>query len=133
MVVLISTNGVASMNLHETSSISDKTVNVVGDKCSKLSIEISQNMTGLIGGIPEHSVVIANTCVSDCVISNIHVACGKFSSAILINPTTFKRLEYNDCLVNNGQPLSGGAVISFKYANTFPYELSVSNAMVVCK
>ncbi|GAU28293.1 hypothetical protein TSUD_256210 [Trifolium subterraneum] len=83
-----------------------------------------------MGGIPVHTVLIANTCVNGCVISNIHVACGKFSSVLLIDPTKFKRLEYNDCLVNGGRPLANGAVISFKYVNSFRYDLSVSK--VVC-
>jgi hypothetical protein len=69
--------------------------------------------------------------VSGCDISDIHVACGMFSSAILVNPfSKFKRLAYNDCLVNDGKPLANEAVISFKYATTFQYNLTVSS--VVC-
>jgi len=49
----------------------------------------------------------------------------------LINPNIFKRINYNDCLVNGGKTLANGAIISFKYANTFSYPLSVSS--VRCK
>jgi hypothetical protein len=102
----------------------------IDDKCSKESIAIRQGPTAPIGGIPTYTVEIQNTCVSGCDISDIHVACGMFSSAILVNPFKFKRLQYNDCLVNDGKSLANGAVISFKYATTFQYNLTVSS--VVC-
>ncbi|RDX75418.1 Protein TAPETUM DETERMINANT 1, partial [Mucuna pruriens] len=102
------------------------------DKCSKSSIQINQSpMAPLPSGIPTYTVEIANTCVSGCNISNIHVNCGMFNSAILINPNIFKRLRYNDCLVNNGMPFRNGAIISFKYANNYAYSLSISS--VVCE
>ncbi|KAF5796626.1 hypothetical protein HanRHA438_Chr08g0365921 [Helianthus annuus] len=68
-----------------------------------------------------------NVCTTGCDISSIHLTCGWFSSARLINPRVFKRLRYNDCLVNNGNRLANGHTISFQYANTFRYPLSVSS------
>lgn len=101
------------------------------ENCGKSTIQINQSPTDpLPSGIPTYTVEIVNTCVTDCAISNIHVACGMFSSATLINPNIFMRLSENDCLVNGGNPISSGGVISFKYANTFSYPLSVSS--VVC-
>ncbi|KAK2378144.1 protein TAPETUM DETERMINANT [Trifolium repens] len=127
MVVLMSTNG-AARKLAETSS-SFTTRNIV-DKCSKSSIQIRQGSTALIGGIPAFNVEIQNTCEGDgCVISEIHVACGKFSSAIIVNPTKFQRLKYNDCIVNGGKPLASEALVNFKYANSFQYPLSVSSVV----
>ncbi|KEH20989.1 hypothetical protein MtrunA17_Chr8g0386081 [Medicago truncatula] len=84
-----------------------------------------------MNGIPTHTVEISNTCLRGCNIFDIHVACGKFGSVRLINPNIFKRLKYNDCLVNGGKTLANGATISFKYANTFSYPLSISS--VRCK
>ncbi|KAK1567231.1 hypothetical protein Q3G72_009615 [Acer saccharum] len=102
-----------------------------GERCSSSDIVISQGATGpLPSGIPTYTVEIMNACVTGCDISGIHINCGWFSSAHLINPKIFKRLAYNDCLVNNGKPLLNGATLSFQYANTFPYPLSVSS--VVC-
>ncbi|KAH1126301.1 Protein TAPETUM DETERMINANT 1 [Glycine max] len=102
-----------------------------GEKCSKSDIVINQGPTApLPSGIPTYTVEIMNMCVSGCDISKIHLRCGWFSSARLINPKLFKRLRYNDCLVNDGRPLINGATISFQYANTFLYPLSVSS--VVC-
>ena len=102
-----------------------------GDKCSKSDIVISQGPTApLPSGIPTYTVEIMNMCVSGCEIAGIHLRCGWFSSARLINPKVFKRLRYNDCLVNDGKPLVNGGTISFQYANTFLYPLSVSS--VVC-
>ncbi|KAK7315719.1 hypothetical protein VNO77_34288 [Canavalia gladiata] len=97
------------------------------EKCNKNVIEIHQSPVGTLpNGIPLYGVEIANTCLSGCNVSNIHLSCGSFSSAILINPRIFKRLRYNDCLVNNAQSLPNGHILSFRYANTYPYALSVS-------
>ncbi|KAL1068733.1 hypothetical protein V6Z11_D12G217500 [Gossypium hirsutum] len=102
-----------------------------GEKCSKADIVINQGPTApLPSGIPTYTVEILNVCVSGCDISGIHLTCGWFSSARLINPKIFKRLRYNDCLVNDGKPLINGGTLSFQYANTFLYPLSVSR--VVC-
>ncbi|PWA21869.1 TPD1 protein [Artemisia annua] len=94
--------------------------------CSKENIYISQGqMSPLPNGIPTYTVLIQNICMSDS-ISDIHLTCGWFSSARLINPNVFKRISYDDCLVNNGNPISPGQTIAFQYANTYPYPLSVS-------
>ncbi|XP_076898018.1 TPD1 protein homolog 1-like [Bidens hawaiensis] len=99
-----------------------------GDKCSKSDIVISQGPTSpLPSGIPAYTVEIMNVCTTGCDISAIHVSCGWFSSARLINPRYFKRLRYNDCLVNGGKPLLNGRTVSFQYANTFSYPISVTS------
>ncbi|KAE9446034.1 hypothetical protein C3L33_21997, partial [Rhododendron williamsianum] len=100
-------------------------------KCSTSDIVINQGPTSpLPSGIPTYTVEIMNVCVTGCDISGIHLSCGWFSSARLINPRVFKRLHYNDCLVNAGRPLVNGRTVSFQYANTFRYPLSVSS--VIC-
>lgn len=97
-------------------------------KCSKEDIVIYQGQVApLPSGIPAYSVEIMNMCANDCNIANIRVHCGWFSSARLINPTVFRRIGYDDCLVNDGQALGPGSVVSFQYANTFCYPLSVSS------
>ncbi|KDP22578.1 hypothetical protein JCGZ_26409 [Jatropha curcas] len=102
-----------------------------GEKCTKADIVINQGPTApLPSGIPTYTVEIMNVCVTGCDISGIHLTCGWFSSARLINPKIFKRLRYNDCLVNDGKPLVNGGTLSFEYANTFHYPLSVSS--VIC-
>ncbi|XP_010448494.1 PREDICTED: protein TAPETUM DETERMINANT 1 isoform X1 [Camelina sativa] len=103
----------------------------IGDKCKSTDIVVNQAATEpMPSGIPGYTVEITNMCMSGCVISRIHISCGWFSSAKLINPRVFKRLHYDDCLVNNGKPLPYGSTLSFHYANTFPYPLSV--AFVTC-
>ncbi|KAK8710796.1 hypothetical protein V6N13_146106 [Hibiscus sabdariffa] len=99
-----------------------------GEKCSKADIVINQGATSpLPNGIPTYTVEIMNVCVTGCDIWGIHLNCGWFSSARLINPKTFRRLRYNDCLVNDGKPLINGGTLSFQYANTYLYPLSVSH------
>ncbi|KAK8472713.1 hypothetical protein PHAVU_002G284300 [Phaseolus vulgaris] len=103
---------------------------ITEEQCSKNSIRVSQSQTSpLPSGIPQFTVDIANTC-SNCKISGIHVNCGMFSSATLIDPKIFRRLANNDCLVNDGKPLNSGAIVSFRYAQSFSFPLSVSS--VVC-
>ncbi|XP_021908952.1 TPD1 protein homolog 1-like [Carica papaya] len=104
---------------------------IITERCYKSDLRINQGPTPpLPNGIPTYTVEIVNMCVTGCNISNIHLKCGWFSSVRLINPTIFKRLSYDDCLVNDGNPLVGGATMDFQYANTFMYPLSVSS--LVC-
>ncbi|KAL4192032.1 hypothetical protein AMTRI_Chr06g170220 [Amborella trichopoda] len=103
----------------------------VDDSCSKEDIVVYQGPTApLPSGIPTYTVQVLNVCASGHPISAIHLACGWFSSARMVNPSTFRRLGYNDCLLNDGGPLAPGSSLSFQYANTYRYPLSVSS--VVC-
>jgi hypothetical protein len=106
------------------------------DRCSsKNEISVAQGPAGTLpSGIPQFSVEIANT-NSQVPIANIHLNCKEFSSAILVNPEIFKRIGVDDSLVNDGRALSPGAALSFKYANTKQYPLSVDPAkcyLVLC-
>lgn len=108
--------------------VDDGDGNRIGTGCSKDDIVIYQGqLPPLPSGIPSYTVQITNMCASDCSIADIRLYCGWFSSARLINPRVFRRVRYNDCLVNDGQPLGPGITISFQYANTFRYPLSVSS------
>ncbi|KAL1559985.1 TPD1 protein 1 [Salvia divinorum] len=97
--------------------------------CSKDSILVFQGQTTpLPNGIPTYTVDVENVCISDsCTISDIHLSCSWFSSARTINPAVFRRLDYDDCLVNDGQPLYPGQTVSFQYAETYKYPLAVSS------
>ncbi|XP_060673075.1 protein TAPETUM DETERMINANT 1-like [Ziziphus jujuba] len=100
----------------------------IGAKCSKSDIMVVQSQgPPKYNGIPTYVVEILNRSPNGISISDIHVNCGWFSSADLINPNTFKRLKYNDCLVNGGRPLRAGYALSFTYTTTFKYPLSVSS------
>ncbi|ESQ33526.1 hypothetical protein EUTSA_v10009407mg [Eutrema salsugineum] len=102
--------------------------NRIGQDCSKDDIVVFQGSTvPLPNGVPAYTVQIFNACVSGCKIAEIHVSCGWFSSVRLVNPRVFRRLCYDDCLVNDGQPLAPGQTLSFQYANSFSYPLSVSS------
>ncbi|XVE87643.1 hypothetical protein DITRI_Ditri19aG0004300 [Diplodiscus trichospermus] len=116
----------AARKLQQSSEEGDD--NRIGTACSKDDIVIFQGSTApLPNGIPSYTVQILNVCASGCSISNIHVSCGWFSSVRLVNPTVFRRLYYDDCLVNNGEPLGPGECLSFQYANSFSYPLSISS------
>ncbi|XP_004250560.1 TPD1 protein homolog 1-like [Solanum lycopersicum] len=111
----------------------DGSENRIGEgTCSNNFIQVNQGPSAsLPSGIPTYTVIVLNACYSgSCSISNIHLSCGWFSSARLINPRIFRRLNYNDCLVNDGQPLAAGESLTFSYANTYPYKLAVSS--IVC-
>ncbi|KAL3728758.1 hypothetical protein ACJRO7_033350 [Eucalyptus globulus] len=103
------------------------------ERCSERDITINQASVGMQpSGIPIFSVEIKNECSSACTIANVHLHCGEFSSDNLIRPEIFKRLDYDDCLVNNGAALSPGQILSFKYSTTrmnpSPFQMSTSLA-----
>ncbi|KAF8030477.1 hypothetical protein BT93_E2806 [Corymbia citriodora subsp. variegata] len=104
-------------------------MNRIGSSCSKDDIVISQGPASpMPHGIPQFIVLILNVCASDCTIADIHVRCGWFSSVRLVNPRVFRRVYYDDCLVNDGNSLGPGESLSFKYSNSFQYPMSVSSA-----
>lgn len=108
-------------------------IGLIAEMCTKFDISIFQGSgSPLPNGIPTFSVQIFNLCTVGCPISNVHVACGWFASAKLINPKVFRRLNFNDCLVNDGKPIAYGDSITFQYANSFEYQMRVETA-VTCK
>ncbi|KAL5729268.1 hypothetical protein ACHQM5_002242 [Ranunculus cassubicifolius] len=96
-------------------------------ECTNRDISISQSKDSS-SGIPQYIVFIVNTCVSGCAPSNIHLRCGWFASARMVNPKTFKRLNYDDCLLNQGKTLKTTQVIRFTYSNSFMYPLPFKSA-----
>nr|ADE76538.1 unknown [Picea sitchensis] len=96
-------------------------------KCSNRDISITQ-YPDTSSGIPEYIVQIVNTCMHGCAPSNIHLHCGWFASAKVLNPNTFRRTAYDDCLVNAGRPLKPSQIIRFAYENSFMYPLSFKSA-----
>ncbi|KAI5066813.1 hypothetical protein GOP47_0017341 [Adiantum capillus-veneris] len=96
-------------------------------RCTAEDILIVQGAEGPgPDGIPIFRVNIYNLCEDGCAGGDIHVACGWFASAIVVDPTLFRRVVYDDCVVNGGRPLAGDRMLSFRYANSAPYSLSVS-------
>lgn len=95
--------------------------------CTNKDISISQSK-GSTSGIPQYIVQIVNTCVSGCAPHDIHLHCGWFASARIINPRLFKRLSFDDCLVNGGKPLASSQIIRFTYSNSFMYPLEFKSA-----
>lgn len=92
-------------------------------RCTNRDLSISQSKGSSIG-IPQYIVEIVNTCVHGCATSNIHLHCGWFASAKMVNPNTFKRLSYDDCLVNGGRPVKTNQIIRFTYSNSFMYPIT---------
>ncbi|XP_018682856.2 TPD1 protein homolog 1-like [Musa acuminata AAA Group] len=122
------------LQVDEGTSSSSSSTDRVGDGCSKDDIVVHQGATPpLPSGIPTYTVVVLNLCPSrgGCAMAHIHLTCGAFSSARLVNPRIFRRLRVNDCLLNDGRPLPSGSSISFQYANSFSYPLAVSNASCI--
>lgn len=106
----------------------NRRLRAIGNICTKRDISISQSRDSS-SGIPEYIVQIVNTCMSGCAPSNIHVHCGWFASAKIVNPKVFRRVAYDDCVVNGGRPLKSSQVIRFTYDNSFMYPLSFKSAI----
>ncbi|GLJ47717.1 hypothetical protein SUGI_1007740 [Cryptomeria japonica] len=104
----------------------------IGQGCAKEDIVVNQSPESpMPNGVPSYSVEIQNLCSTGCSIAQVHVTCGWFSSAVEIDPKLFKRLSYNDCLVNNGRPIKAGGSVSFVYAQTYKYPIAVSSVKCV--
>ncbi|XP_056688139.1 TPD1 protein homolog 1-like [Spinacia oleracea] len=98
------------------------------NKFSKVDLIINQAPGApLPSGIPTYSVGIVNVCASGCAISQIHLCYGWFSSAFPIGPMIFKRIRFNDCVINAGRTLHSGQSFKFQYANICSYPLSISS------
>ncbi|CAJ1963182.1 unnamed protein product [Sphenostylis stenocarpa] len=95
--------------------------------CTSKDISISQSTTST-SGIPQFIVQIVNTCVSGCAPRDIHLHCGWFASARIVNPRLFKRISYDDCLINGGNPLASSQIIRIAYSNSFMYPLAFKSA-----
>ncbi|XBI43447.1 hypothetical protein VPH35_108216 [Triticum aestivum] len=87
------------------------------EECSKELLEVSRNNT----------VEVTNTWI-DCVVCDVHVACGDFASNDVIDPDKFHRLIFYDCLVNGGGSTKPSFPVSFQYGNSFPYPTTVAPA-----
>ncbi|XP_044984138.1 TPD1 protein homolog 1B-like isoform X1 [Hordeum vulgare subsp. vulgare] len=102
------------------------------EECSQDLLEVSQiNAPSMAGGIPAYSVSITNTC-TDCLVCDVHIACGDFASNDVIDPAKFRRLGFNDCLVNDGRSIDPSFPVSFHYGNSFPYPMTVASASCAC-
>ncbi|XP_037427830.1 TPD1 protein homolog 1B-like [Triticum dicoccoides] len=102
------------------------------EECSKDLLEVSQfNAPSMAGGMPTYSVEFTNTCI-DCAVCDVHVACGDFASNDVIDPDKFRRLAFNDCLVNGGGTIEPSFPVSFQYGNSFPYPMTVASASCDC-
>ncbi|KAI3941496.1 hypothetical protein MKW98_022503 [Papaver atlanticum] len=100
-------------------------------KCPPDTLAVYQGRVDpLPGGLPEHLVNICNI-ATNCTTYRIYLSCGWFASAKLINPRVFRRLRFNNCLVNDGKDLEEGRCLSFTYSETYPYPLAVKS--VKCK
>ena len=83
---------------------------------------------GTVGGAGEAATEDPDDCCGG--MAHIHVACGWWATAKLVNPAIFRRLGFNDCLVNDGRPLKPGHLLTFEYANSFPYPMTVTSVSV---
>ncbi|KAI8528591.1 hypothetical protein RHMOL_Rhmol12G0159900 [Rhododendron molle] len=95
--------------------------------CCGAEIRIYQWPSGFTAlGVPKYSVLIVNEAWgAPSGVFDVHISCGEFASASLINPLLFRRVAVDDCLLKNGKLLYPGEVISFHYANILPYNLTV--------
>ncbi|CAM6122985.1 unnamed protein product [Calypogeia fissa] len=99
--------------------------------CASQDLSLTQGSVVSTSGIPTFDVQIVNLC-GVCAMAEIHVACGNWASATPVDPFVFTRLGYNDCLVNNGAPLSSQGSVSFQYSNSAMYPMSITSASTEC-
>ncbi|XP_051230577.1 TPD1 protein homolog 1B [Lolium perenne] len=111
---------------------SSRRVDVYGCSRPEELVTVSQNSDPILHtGVPAYTVQITNTCI-DCAVCDVHLSCGDFANTELVDPATFRRLGFDDCLVKDGGPVGPGELISFQYANSFIYEMKVASAACNC-
>ncbi|KAH7859265.1 hypothetical protein Vadar_033876 [Vaccinium darrowii] len=95
--------------------------------CCGAEIRIYQWPSGFGAlNVPKFNVLIVNEAWgAPSGVFDVHISCGEFASASLINPLLCRRVATGDCLLKNGKLLYPGEVISFQYANILPYPLAV--------
>ncbi|KAK1279947.1 hypothetical protein QJS04_geneDACA003142 [Acorus gramineus] len=80
-----------------------KVINATADNCAISNVVLHQGAAGTLpSGIPKYSVEILNVSPKNTTVMNVHIKCGWFASYNLVNPSIFRRLAHDDCLVNNG-------------------------------
>ncbi|KAH7302291.1 hypothetical protein KP509_23G064600 [Ceratopteris richardii] len=78
-------------------------------------------------------VRISNFCIqSGCEVSNLRVSCSSFESSLPVDPAKLKKIDDKDCVVNAGNPMKRGESIAFFYANSTPFNFTVSSATYEC-
>ncbi|GMH29992.1 hypothetical protein Nepgr_031835 [Nepenthes gracilis] len=83
-------------------------------QCSKDDLKITQSATGtVIAGKPEYKVDVLNAC--PCTQSSITLDCHGFQTVEDIDPAILAK-NGDDCLFNNGSPISPFQKIFFYYA-----------------
>jgi hypothetical protein len=113
-------------------SPSAKRVDVHGCSEPEELVDVSQSSdASLHTGMPVYTVEISNSCL-DCAVCDVHLSCGDFANTELVDPATFRRLDFDDCLVKDGGPILPGDMISFEYANSFLYPMKVVSADCNC-
>ncbi|KAH6797956.1 hypothetical protein C2S52_022510 [Perilla frutescens var. hirtella] len=77
--------------------------------------------------IPKYTVQIINEAWHVKGVYDVHVSCPDFASTTLINPTVFRRIDLGNCLLDDGQIISPGEVITFEYSNILLYPFTVTS------
>ncbi|KAK1321766.1 hypothetical protein QJS10_CPA03g00630 [Acorus calamus] len=114
-------------SLQELKKEEVKAINPTAADCMIRDVVVQQGAVGTLpNGIPRYSVVILNVNPKNKTVMNVHIKCGWFASYNLVDPSIFRRLAHDDCLVNNGQPIPTGQAIGFSYSNSFSYPMTVS-------
>ncbi|KAL2480956.1 Transcription factor [Abeliophyllum distichum] len=96
------------------------------NRCNPSTIRIYQWPSGFAGrNVPKFTVQIINEAWYVGGVFDVQISCPSFASTTLINPTIFRRISIDTCLLKNGRKIIPGEVITFDYSNILPYPLSV--------
>nr|AAD19962.1 LGC1 [Lilium longiflorum] len=112
--------------VHKAALADDKT-------CNPTDFMVTQTITGLtIGGKQEFEVNLINNLY--CAQSNVKVSCDGLHTTEPIDPHIIRPLSdgTNNCLVNNGAPISHATLVAFKYAWDVPPSFSIISSDINC-
>ncbi|XP_047330974.1 TPD1 protein homolog 1B-like [Impatiens glandulifera] len=116
--IFVSTWSVSGKEKNSSSAIQDW-------NCCAADIRINQWPSGYTAmNIPKFTVEVVNEAwMATDGVFDVHIFCGEFASATLVNPMVFRRIGFGDCVLRDGGKIGMDEIISFDYSNILPYPL----------
>ncbi|CAN1172968.1 TPD1 protein homolog 1 [Linum perenne] len=100
--------------------------------CDQNSLTIGTTRSGkMIGGETEWNVEVINNC--ECPISQLVLSCKGFGTVEKLDPSKFKQIAGDKCLVNDGNPIAPKASVKFSYAWDPPLYLFPLTLVGMCR
>ncbi|KAK1281610.1 hypothetical protein QJS10_CPB22g00525 [Acorus calamus] len=101
-------------------------------RCGPADIVVKQTKTGkIVEGQAEYAVTVSNRC-GWCAQSMVLVKCFGLNTVKVVDPRVLRPVDSENCVVNDGRPITRGSPVVFKYAWMTPSDFKVVKSMLRC-